>query len=139
LQPRLYREITGRPAHNCRARGSIGDLFDVYYGQRELHSKEHLISGESLIISSKGVDNGCYGFRDFPNLIAPPFVTVPSTGSIGEACVQTWPCGVTDDCLLLIPKQGTTAEDLWIAAATVRLERWRFNYGRKITPPVLGI
>jgi hypothetical protein len=36
---------------------------------------------------------------------------------------------------LLIPREGTTAEDLWIAAATIRLERWRFNYGRKITPP----
>jgi hypothetical protein len=25
-------------------------------------------------------------------------------------------------------------EDLYIAAAVVRLERWRFDYGRKITP-----
>lgn len=134
VNPRPYGELTQRPAHGSSTPDSIGSMFDVYYGQRELHSKEHLIAGESLIISSKGTDNGCYGFFDFQDVITAPFVTVPSTGSIGEANVQTWPCGVTDDCLLLIPKDGTTAEDSWIAAATVRLERWRFNYGRKITP-----
>lgn len=134
LSPRPYRDITGRPAHCSAVSNSVGALFDIYYGDRALHSKELLVAGESLIISSKGVDNGCYGFFDYANLIDAPFVTVPSTGSIGEASVQTWPCGVTDDNLLLIPKEGTASEDLWIAAATIRLERWRFNYGRKITP-----
>ena len=78
--------------------------------------------------------NGRNAGRTTTDVIAPPFVTVPSTGSIGEANVQVWPCGVTDDCLLLIPKPDTPKEYLWIAAATLRLERWRFNYGRKITP-----
>ena len=30
--------------------------------------------------------------------------------------------------------KGVDLEDLYIAAAVVRLERWRFDYGRKITP-----
>jgi hypothetical protein len=34
----------------------------------------------------------------------------------------------------LIPKAGTDIEDLYVTAATLRLERWRFHYGRKITP-----
>jgi len=34
---------------------------------------------------------------------------------------------------LLIPRDGTDDADLFITAATIRLERWRFNYGRKIT------
>ncbi len=113
---------------------TISDLFDITYGQKSLHSKEHLEPGLSLIISSSGADNGSYGFFDFPDVIAPPFVTVPSTGSIGEAAVQEFPCGVTDDCLLLFPKKDTPFEALYVAAATLRHERWRFNYGRKMTP-----
>jgi len=34
----------------------------------------------------------------------------------------------------LIPKEGTPEEELYIAAAILRLEKWRFHYGRKITP-----
>ena len=67
-------------------------------------------------------------------MIEAPFATVPSTGSIGEAAVQEFPCGVTDDCLLLFPKDDTPFEALYVAAATLRHERWRFNYGRKMTP-----
>ena len=118
---------------------TIGDHFDIVYGQKALHSKENLESGVSLVISSSGADNGCYGFFDFPNVIEPPFVTVPSTGSIGWAAVQEFPCGVTDDCLLLFPKKKTPFELLYVAAATLRHERWRFNYGRKMTPGRIAI
>ncbi|MGH8012896.1 MAG: HsdM family class I SAM-dependent methyltransferase [Candidatus Binataceae bacterium] len=133
--------LTAQPLTRARRRpeaisrsGTIGEYFEIRYGQRELHSKEHLSAGDSLIISSSGIDNGCYGFFDFESLVKPPFVTVPSTGSIGEASVQEFPCGVVDDCLLLFAKQGTPLEALYIAAATLRRERWRFDYGRKITP-----
>lgn len=112
----------------------IGNYFTVYYGQKELHNKEGLEPGTSLIVSARGEDNGCFGFYEFDKLIDPPFATIPSTGSIGMGFVQHWPCGVTDDCLLLFPKEKTPIEALYVAAAVVRLERWRFNYGRKITP-----
>ena len=113
---------------------TIGAYFDIVYGQKSLHSKEGLMPGNSLVISSSGVDNGCYGFYDFDALLKPPFVTVPSTGSIAIAHVQEWPCGVTDDCLLLLPKEGVSHAMLYIAAAAIRDERWRFSYGRKATP-----
>lgn len=49
--------------------------------------------------------------------------------------MQFEPCAVNDDCLVLLPKDGETPvrARLLIAAATIRLERWRFNYGRKLT------
>ena len=81
-------------------------LFDIYYGQRELHSKERLADGDALVVSAKGTDNGCYGFFNFSDLIKPPFVSAPGTGSIGEASVQLWPCGVTDHCILLSHARG---------------------------------
>jgi hypothetical protein len=138
LETKAYASLKGRTrAAPVAAAGSgavISTYFDISYGQRQLHNKDGLSPGKSLVISASGMDNGCYGFFDFEDLIQPPFVTVPSTGSIGKAHVQKWPCGVTDDCLLLVPKQGVTMEYLYIAAAVIRAERWRFNYGRKITP-----
>ena len=135
LEVDYYRSLSGRkPTQVPMRQDTIGGLFDIYYGQKSLHNKENLTEGKSLIISSAGTDNGCYGFFNFRDLIRPPFVTVPSTGSIGETFIQTWPCGVTDDCLLLIPKESTEEESLFVAAAIIRLERWRFDYGRKITP-----
>ena len=116
---------------------SIASLFEIAYGQSALETKVNLANGIVPVISSAGSDNGLHGFYELPlgtQPIKPPFVTVPRTGSIGEAFVQLLPCGVTSDCLLLIPKEDTELEDLFLAAATVRLEKWRFNYGRKITP-----
>ena len=133
---RAYPEFAGKkPLKVAEKPGRLGYYFDIYYGQRSLHNKEQLVHGESLIISASGTNNGCYGFYKFDELIEPPFVTIPGTGSIGEAYVQTWPCGVTDHCLVLIPRMGTQEELLWVAAAVVRLEQWRFNYGRGITAP----
>ena len=140
LKATPYKQLSNRTGrHGIDDLNCIGGLFDIFYGQKSLHNKANLKKGAALVISSAASDNGCYGFFDFSNLIAPPFVTVQSTGSIGEAFVQTWPCGVTDDCLILIPRENLAGnnvdlEDYFIAAATARLERWRFDYGRKITP-----
>jgi type I restriction enzyme M protein len=131
MQPLTYEKV----AKNARSKtGTLGEYFNIAYGQKALHSKDGLSEGDSLIISSSGMNNGCYGFFDYPNLIQAPFVTVPSTGSIGEAHVQEYSCGVTDDCLILTPKSDLGIEYLYYAAAILRIERWRFNYGRKITP-----
>jgi type I restriction enzyme M protein len=130
LKPRALRRVASVTA----VPGTIGAYFDIAYGQKALHAKDALSPGISPVVSSSGMDNGCYGFFEFDDLIAPPFATIPSTGSIGEAHVQEWPCGVADDAVVLVPKTGVDPVLLYVAAAVVRQERWRFNYGRKLTP-----
>ena len=125
--PRKARELLVEP-------NTIGAFFNISYGQKELHNKDSLERGRTLVISSSGMDNGCYGFFEFDKPICPPFVAVPSTGSIGEATVQEFGCGLVDDCLLLSPKRDTPIEALYVAAAVLRHEKWRFDYGRKMTP-----
>ncbi len=141
LVARNYRDLmTAARLDNAKglpdATGTIGEFFDIYYGQKELHSRENIPVGDTLIISPTEQYNGCYGWLSFDALIQPPFVTVAQTGSIGEAFVQQEPCGVNDDCLILLPKtaQELPLSCLFIAAAILRLERWRFSYGRKLTP-----
>ncbi len=133
LKPRKIREIK-KPTPLKIEPGTIGSFFDIFGGQRELHSKERLTPGQTLVISSSGVDNGAYGFFDFDGLMEAPFATVPGTGSIGEAFVQEWPCGVTDHCYLMLPKDGVPPELLYVACATIRHEKWRYSYGAQITP-----
>jgi len=141
LQMSPYRSIVGaaRVANATRLKcekGTIGESFDILYGQKELHSREGYPPGDTLIISPTEEYNGCYGWLNFDNIVAPPFITVAQTGTIGESFVQLEPCGVNDDCLLLLPKLGRPAslQLLIIAAAVIRAERWRFSYGRKLTP-----
>jgi predicted RNA methylase len=136
LVPRIYTKSghSSIVGFSSRSGATVADLFDIYYGQSELESKDALGPGLTLVISSTGMDNGAYGFFEFSDVLKPPFVTVPRTGSIGEARVQEFPCGVTSDCLLLIPKADTPFEALYVAAATLREERWRFDYSRKMTP-----
>lgn len=117
---------------------TLNNLFKISYGQKQYHNKEGLEEGKTLLIASQGIDNGCYGFFDITAKYNPPIITVPSTGSIGEAFVQLIPCCVNDDCLVLIPRKKYTNEFLFYATAKVRTWKWRFNYGRKITPNRLG-
>ena len=116
----------------------LEQLFNINYGQREYHSKENLDNGKTLLISSQGGDNGCYGFFDIEVKFKLPFITVPSTGSIGEAFVQLYPCCVDDNCLVLIPKEEYSLEYLFYIATVIRHHKWRFMYGRQITPERLG-
>ena len=134
IEPRDYRKYTERE-RPAGLHGTIGAYFEVFYGQNELETKRDLDDGDSLIISSTAAENGLYGFFDFGWMIQPPIITVPRTGSIGCAHVQEWPVGATSDCLILVPRDGVPLEYHYIAAAILRLERWRFNYGRKMTPP----
>ncbi len=118
--------------------GTIGGEFDIYYGMKELHSREGIGPGRTLIISPTEDYNGTYGWLDFPYALKPSFVTVAQTGSIGEAFVQLEPCAVNDNCLVLLPKNLKDGEPdmvtLVLTAATLHAERWRFNYGCKLTP-----
>jgi hypothetical protein len=139
--PQRYQDMVGKKRLSNaedlpHETDTIGEFFDIFYGQKELHSREHISQGDSLIISPTEEFNGCYGWLYFEKLLTPPFVTVAQTGSIGESFVQLEPCGVNDDCLVLLPRDGYDfpISCFFIAAAIIRLEKWRFNYGRKLTP-----
>jgi hypothetical protein len=109
-------------------------IFDIRYGSHGYDNKSTLDEGSTLLVASQGVDNGAFGFFDIPCRFKSPIITVPRTGSIGYAFVQLHACNVTDDCLILIPLQQVSVDYLFYVASVVRLSRWRYNYGRKITP-----
>lgn len=141
LEVRPYRNVVSHTRLNNATAlpstsGTIGEMFDIFYGMKELHSRENIPPGNALVVSPTESYNGCYGWLDFAPVLETPFLTVAQTGSIGEAFVQLEPCAVNDDCLILLPKTDVflQPEELFVAAACLYLEKWRFNYGRKLTP-----
>ncbi len=123
-----------------RTKYKIKDLFEISYGEREIHDKSNLVNGEELVISSQGTNNGSYGFykKDpkFKNFV----ITVPSTGSVGIAYVQEFNCSIDDNCLVLTPKKSFDYDivTLYFIAVMIRAESWRFQYGRQVTPLRIG-
>ncbi len=141
IELRPYKELlTKRRIENAERlpqyRGTVGGAFDIYYGMKELHSRDGMAEGKTLIVSPTESYNGTDDWLEFDTAFEPGFVTVAQTGSIGEAFVQLEPCAVNDDCLVLLPKnkERVGIAKLVIVAAILHAEKWRFNYGRKLTP-----
>lgn len=140
-----YRDVvSAKKLSNARAiigdPDEVGGRFDMLYGFGEIESREGIPPGSTLIISPTEQYNGCDGWLEFPKVIQPPFITVARTGSIGEAFVHLEPCAPNSDCIVLIPRRPEYASvsELILAASAIRLEKWRYNYGRKITPSRLA-
>lgn len=114
----------------------IKDFFNVEYGQKELENKGLLQGeeGQNIVISSKGEDNGIYGFYNISNGYKAPVISVPRTGTIGQAFVQLKDCSIDNNCLVLIPKKDLSIEQLFQVAFQIRLTKWKYKYGRQITP-----
>lgn len=118
----------------------IDELFDIVYGQKEYHNKEWLEGdiGNSVLISSKGEDNGIYGFFNIKNKFKAPLITVQGYGTIGQAFVQENDCSVDDHVLILQPKQKMSLAGMYQVAYQIRALKWKYRYGRGITPTRLG-
>jgi len=115
---------------------TIGQLFNIEYGQKKYHNKEWLEGneGRNILISSKGDDNGIYGFFNIVDNYQAPLITVPSTGTVGQAFVQENDCSVDDNCLVLIPQKKIIKEALFQIVFQIRKNKWKYRYGRQITP-----
>ena len=73
---------------------NLSEVFYIEYGQKSCHNKGLLDTGNELVISSKGTDNGVYGFFDITPKYKIPVISVPSSGTIGEAFVQDNECSI---------------------------------------------
>ena len=64
ITPRDFRLYVNREESVRGPSGSIGHSFEIHYGQKELETKDGLLGGLVIVISSSGAENGCYGFFD---------------------------------------------------------------------------
>ena len=115
------------------------DFFDICYGQGEYNSKNHLNQNKNGIplISSKGTDRGIYGYYH----IKPKYkhvISVPRTGSVCQAFYQNIDCCIDNNCLVMIPKNKLSIQEMIYFSMLVKKESYKYLYGRQVTPDRLG-
>ena len=115
----------------------MDELFDIEYGQREYHCKRDLPLGKTPLISSGSKNNGVYGFFDteprYENVIS-----VACTGSVCCAFYHPYQCVINSNCLVLIPKQSIQSWQMRYYCQLIQAMKFKYSYGRVVTPKRLG-
>ena len=106
--------------------------FNVKYGGN-FTALYNYKKGDTPVIKSQGTKNGVFALLD----IEPNYryvLTVARTGSVGACFFHKNPVYVTDDCMVLIPKEDLSEIEMLSFAAIISKEAYRYNYSRKVTP-----
>ena len=117
----------------------LKDLFKIEYGQREYHSKAFLEDehGPTPLISSGASNDGFFGRFN----IKPKYknvISVASTGSVGWAFYHGYDCCIDDNCLVLVPNDRLSDEKMLFLTLLINKDRYRYMYGRQVTPKRIG-
>lgn len=109
----------------------LTDMFKVVRGRGAY--REDIESGNTPLISATSQDNGILDYVDLKPIFSVPAITVERVS--GQAFVQlTEFVTVPADIAVLLPKVPSIhLANLFLVAAVINSERWRYSYGRKLT------
>ena len=108
----------------------LGSLFDIKKGKRLTKLAQTL--GDLPFIGSIDSNNGVSGHIGQKAIHKSGTITVNYNGSVAEAFYQPKPFWASDDVNVLYPKGFMLTPAIAMFLITViRLEKYRFNYGRK--------
>lgn len=134
----LYRGIS-RPSSGVPVRlpptcswgaFTLGVLFDIKKGKRLTKAKMRV--GRTPFLGAIDNNNGLVSFIDRPPIHEGNTITVNYNGNgVAVAFYQPTPYWCSDDVNVLYPRFALTPAAGLFVATTIRLERYRFNYGRK--------
>ncbi|MBT7469322.1 MAG: S-CspCI protein, partial [Candidatus Cloacimonetes bacterium] len=104
-------------------------LFDLKKGKRL--TKANMIDGEIPFIGAIDNNNGYRQFIGQKPIHTGNTITVNYNGSVAEAFYQPAPFWASDDVNVLYPKFEMNQYHALFIIAIIKLEKYRFNYGRK--------
>jgi hypothetical protein len=109
---------------------SLQDLFDIRKGQRL--TKANMLPGSVPYVGASDSANGVTARIGQAPIHEGGTISVSYNGSVAEAFYQPEPFWATDDVNVLYPKgfNLTPATALFVCTV-IRMEKYRFNYGRK--------
>jgi hypothetical protein len=108
----------------------LSDLFYIRKGKRL--TKARMIDGQTPFIGAVDNSNGLTAFVGQAAIHSGNTITVNYNGNgVAEAFYQPIPFWCSDDVNVLYPKFSLTPERALFICTVVRLERYRFSYGRK--------
>ncbi|MCZ4264089.1 restriction endonuclease subunit S [Erythrobacter sp. G21629-S1] len=108
---------------------SLGSLFDIKKGQRL--TKANMKPGMTPFVGAIDKDNGVREFVSAQPNHESNVITVNYNGSVAEAFYQEAPFWASDDVNVLYPKFDMSALVALFICTIIKLEKFRFNYGRK--------
>jgi hypothetical protein len=108
----------------------LQDLFDIRKGQRL--TKLNMLPGSVPYVGASDRNNGVTAFIGQDPIHAGGTISVSYNGSVAEAFYQPVSFWATDDVNVLYPNGFTlTPETALFICTVIRLEKYRFSYGRK--------
>ena len=108
----------------------LSDLFDIRKGKRL--TKARMTEGQTPFIGAVDNSNGLTALIGQPAIHSGNTITENYNGNgVAEAFYQPIPFWCSDDVNVLYPKFLLTPERALFICTVVRLERYRFSYGRK--------
>jgi hypothetical protein len=108
----------------------LNDLFDIRKGKRL--TKARMIEGQTPFIGAVDNNNGLTALVGQPAIHRGNTITVNYNGNgVAEAFYQPIPFWCSDDVNVLYPRFSLTPARALFICAVIRLERYRFSYGRK--------
>lgn len=109
---------------------SFNELFEIRKGQRL--TKANMVSGNIPYVGASDTGNGITARIGQAPIHEGGTISVSYNGSVAEAFYQPKPYWATDDVNVLYPKGfKLTPETALFICTLIRLEKYRFNYGRK--------
>lgn len=107
----------------------LGELFDLKKGRRL--TKANMTKGNIPFVGSIATNNGYREFIGQKPIHDGGTITVNYNGSIAEAFYQPIPFWASDDVNVLYPKFEMNQYIALFITTIIKLEKYRFNYGRK--------
>lgn len=105
------------------------ELFDIRKGKRL--TKENMTEGKTPFIGSIEFNNGYREYIGQKPIHTGNTITINYNGSVGESFYQPNPFWASDDVNVLYPKFEMNKYMAFFFVTLIRLEKFRFNYGRK--------
>ncbi|WCG83921.1 restriction endonuclease subunit S [Pectobacterium sp. A5351] len=108
----------------------LGELFDIRKGKRL--TKANMIMGRIPYVGASDANNGVTAKIGQDPIHDGGTISVSYNGSVAEAFYQPEPYWATDDVNVLYPKDFNLTPAIAIFICTIiRMEKYRFSYGRK--------
>ncbi|MFA6598808.1 MAG: restriction endonuclease subunit S [Ignavibacteriaceae bacterium] len=107
----------------------IEELFEIKKGKRL--TKDDMVFGKTPFIGSIASNNGYREYINRKPIHTGNTITVNYNGSVAEAFYQPKPFWASDDVNVLYPKFSMNVYNALFIASVIKLEKYRFNYGRK--------
>lgn len=104
-------------------------LFDIKKGKAL--TKDEMLPGDTPFVGASSFNNGVTARISQEPQHPAGALTVSSNGSVGEVFYQPEPFWASSDVAVFYPRFETSREVAIFLATLIRLEKFRYNYGRK--------